>query len=53
MTDENKKPVCSVNQMTPQTTLFAYLSDGIGAGRCDKVHAKRQDGMIKEAAFDG
>ena len=29
LTDENKKPVCSVNQMTPQTTFFAYLSDGI------------------------
>ena len=26
LTDENKKPVCSVNQMTPQTTFFAYLS---------------------------
>ena len=29
LTDENKKPICSVNQMTPQTTFFAYLSDGI------------------------
>ena len=29
LTDENKKPVCSVNQMTPQTIFFAYLSDGI------------------------
>ena len=29
LTDENKKPVCSVNQMTPQTPFFAYLSDGI------------------------
>ena len=50
VTDEKRAPLCSVKEIAPGQSFFAYLKDGVV--RANAVQAKPFS-RIEEAAFDG